>query len=194
MPDGAGPRRSGGPRKPELPLSRFPGPPPLSPGASASRPRGPRWESATALVPPVTLVLRTHVQFSLLCLSLGRSPHSPPPSLPLPGCSYQRPPAALALPAGLKQLDLSQLRPLNLPSPVLAPSFPWGLWWRSQPPAVVPGLCFQSQETIERWEETHQRLPKCRESYQPASLPGGSSPVTSAHPACASHRYKLEWG
>lgn len=69
-------------------------------------------------MPPVILVLCTHVQFSLLCLCLGPIPISPPPPLPSPGCSHQRLPAALALPAGLGQLDPSQLRPLN---PLLLP-------------------------------------------------------------------------
>ena len=156
MPDRAGLRRSCGPRKPERPLPRLSGLPHLSPGGSSSRQRGPCWESAAALVPPVILVLCMHVQFSLLCLSLGPSPLSPPPSLPLPGCSYQRPPAALALPAGLERLDPSQLSPLNSPLQCwLTPSLGGG--GEDPSPQQLPGDSASEAKKLYRAGKRHTR-------------------------------------
>ena len=109
---------------------------------------------------------------------------------PRPGCSYQRPPAALALPAGLGHLDPSRLRPLT-PLPCAGSLLPLGGAVEIPAPSSCPGLCLRSQETAQHLEEADSGLPRCRERFQPAAL---LSPVTPACPVCTSHPNKPRWG
>lgn len=139
----------------------------------------PCWEGAAAPVPPVILVLCTHVQFSLLCLSLGPSLLSPPPSLPPARLQLPASTAAFALRARLGYLDPSGLRPL-IPLSQTDSLLPLGEQRGPQPLAVVlePRHCKAPLRGCSSVETHSGQQPCSSPCLQPAlpALPTQTSP------------------